>query len=137
MVEPKSTAGRRVVALPAPLIEALRAHRAAQLEERLRAGSEWQNDQGLVFTQSNGRPIDPRADNRAWKSLLREAGVRDARLHDARHTAATLLLLQGVSTRVVMEILGHSQISMTARYQHVLPEATRDAADRMGQVLWG
>ena len=61
----------------------MRAHRTAQLEERLRAGSEWQ-DNGLVFTQPNGKPVDPRADNRAWKALLRDAGVRDARLHDAR-----------------------------------------------------
>jgi len=137
MVEPKSSAGRRSVALPAPLIEGLRSHRAAQLEERLKAGSEWQ-DHGLVFAQPNGKPIDPRADNRAWKALLEAAGVRDARLHDARHTAATLLLLlQGVDNRVVMEILGHSQLSMTVRYQHVLPDLARDAADRMGKALWG
>jgi len=136
MVEPKSSAGRRSVALPAPLIEGLKSHRAAQLEERLQAGSEWQ-DHGLVFAQPNGKPIDPRADNRAWKALLLAAGVRDARLHDARHTAATLLLLQGVDNRVVMEILGHSQLSMTARYQHILPELARDAADRMGKALWG
>ena len=114
----------------------MRAHRTAQLEERLRAGSEWQ-DNGLVFTQPNGKPVDPRADNRAWKALLRDAGVRDARLHDARHTAATLLLLQGVDDRVVMEIFGHSQLSMTARYQHVMPELARDAAERMGNALWG
>ena len=136
MVEPKSVAGRRSIALPAPLVEGLRAHRTAQREERLRAGSEWQ-DNGLVFTQPNGKPVDPRTDNRAWKALLRDAGVRDARLHDARHTAATLLLLQGVDDRVVMEILGHSQLSMTARYQHVMPELARDAAERMGKALWG
>ena len=136
MVEPKSVAGWRSIALPAPLVEGLRAHRTAQREERLRAGSEWQ-DNGLVFTQPNGKPVDPRTDNRAWKALLRDAGVRDARLHDARHTAATLLLLQGVDDRVVMEILGHSQLSMTARYQHVMPELARDAAERMGKALWG
>jgi site-specific recombinase XerD len=64
-------------------------------------------------------------------------GVRDTRLHDARHTAATLLLAQGVDQRVVMEILGHSQISMTSRYTHVLPQVMTDAAARMGQALWG
>ncbi len=136
MVEPKSSASRRTIALPAQLIEGLRSHRTAQLEERLKAGGEWR-DHGLVFAQPNGKPIDPRADNRAWKALLNAAGVRDARLHDARHTAATLLLLQGVDNRVVMEILGHSQLSMTTRYQHVLPELARDAADRMGEALWG
>ena len=64
-------------------------------------------------------------------------GIHAARLHDARHTAATLLLAQGVDQRVVMEILGHSQISMTNRYTHVLPQVMTDAAARMGQALWG
>ena len=71
------------------------------------------------------------------KVLCDKAGVRDARVHDARHTAATLLLAQGVDQRVVMEILGHSQISMTSKYAHVLPEVMADAADRIGQALWG
>jgi hypothetical protein len=62
---PNDMADTRIdAAQPTPFIEALRAHRAAQLEERLQAGNEWQNDQGLVFTQPNGWPIDPRADNR-------------------------------------------------------------------------
>jgi integrase len=68
--------------------------------------------------------------------VLKAAKVRDARIHDARHTAATLLLAQGVDQRVVMEIVGHSQISMTTRYTHVLPEVMIDAADRIGQALW-
>jgi len=59
------------------------------------------------------------------------------RVHDARHTAATLLLAQRVDQRVVMEILGHSQISMTSRYAHVLPHVMVDAAERIGQALWG
>jgi len=57
--------------------------------------------------------------------------------HDARHAAATLLLAQGVDQRVVTEILGHSQISMTSRYAHVLPQVMTDAAERIGQALWG
>ena len=60
-----------------------------------------------------------------------------SRVHDARHTAATLLLAQGVDQRVVMEILGHSQISMTSRYAHVLPAVMTDAAERIGRALWG
>jgi integrase len=55
----------------------------------------------------------------------------------ANITAATLLLAQGVDQRVVMEILGHSQISMTSKYAHVLPQVMTDAADRIGQALWG
>jgi integrase len=81
------------------------------------------------------RPIGAHADSDGWKALLNAAKVRDARLHDARHTAATLLLAQGVDQRVVMEILGHPQISMTTRYTHVLPEVMTDAADhRPGAV---
>ncbi|MDP9459310.1 MAG: site-specific integrase [Actinomycetota bacterium] len=136
-VQPKSRAGRRTVALPGPLRNALRAHRTAQLAERVAAGSVWR-DNDLVFCQENGAPIDPRSDHRAWRSLLAEAGVRPARLHDARHTAATLLLQQGVPARVAMEILGHSQISLTlGTYSHVAPELAKDAARRMGEALWG
>ena len=83
-----------------------------------------------------GRPIDPRADWASWKALLAEAGVRDARLHDARHTAATLLLVQGVNARTVMDIMGWTEARMLSRYQHVVDELRRDAADRMGQALW-
>ncbi len=135
--EPKSRAGRRTIALPGQLVEALKAHRATQLAERLRAGSEWR-DHGLVFAQENGRPIDPRADYGAWLRLLAEAGVRRARLHDARHTAATLLLSQGVPARVAMDVLGHSAISLTLNtYSHVMPELQHDAAERVGAALWG
>jgi len=134
--EPKSRAGRRTIMLPNGLRDALRAHRAAQLEERLAAGSEWQ-EHGLLFAQVNGRPIDPGSDWKSWKALLALAGVRDARLHDARHTAATLLLQQGVPARVAMQILGHSQISLTlGTYSHVVPELAQEAAERIDRVLW-
>jgi site-specific recombinase XerD len=126
----------RTIALSPPLVAALRAHRAAQLEERMIAGPAW-HDGDFVWCQPNGRPIGAHADWDEWKALLKKASIRDARVHDARHTAATLLLAQGVDQRVVMEILGHSQISMTAKYAHVLPEVMTDAADRIGQALWG
>ncbi len=137
IVQPKSRAGRRTIALPGPLRDALRAHRKAQLAERMAAGSQW-HEHDLVFCQVDGRPIDSRSDHRAWRALLSDAGVRQARLHDARHTAATLLLQQGVPARVAMEILGHSQISLTlGTYSHVVPEVAEDAARRMGEALWG
>jgi integrase len=134
--EPKADRSRRTLALPAQLVDALRAHRAAQLEERITAGPLWQ-DHDLVFAQPNGRPIERKSDWRAWKTLLREAGVREIRLHDGRHTAATLLLAEGVHPRVVMEVLGHAQMRTTTdTYSHVLPALGRDAADRMGRALW-
>lgn len=137
IVEPKSRAGRRTISLPRPLVDALRSHRAAQLEERLCAGSEWQ-DSGLVFAQPNGRPIDPRADHRQWQALLARAGVEPTRLHNARHTSATVMLGLGVPPRVVMQILGHSQISLTlGTYSHVVPELAEEAAERVGKELFG
>jgi integrase len=136
LTELKSDKSRRTIALPPPLVAALKAHRATQLQERMTAGPAWQ-DGDFVWCQPNGRPIGNHADWAEWKALLKAAGIRDARVHDARHTAATLLLAQGVDQRVVMEILGHSQISMTSKYAHVLPQVMTDAADRIGEALWG
>ncbi len=137
LVEPKSNAGRRTIKLPDPLWDVLRAHRVRQAEQRLAAANVWE-DRGFVFCQPNGRPIDARRDWLNWKALLQAAGVRDARLHDARHTAATLLLQQGVKARVAMQVLGHSQITLTlGTYSHVVPELAQEAADRMGDALWG
>ena len=83
-------------------------------------------------------PVDARRDWLDWKALLKAADVRDARLHDARHTAATLLLQLGVPARVAMEVLGHSQISLTlGTYSHVVPELAEEAAQRMRDALWG
>ena len=130
----KSRAGKRTLALPQQLLDELRAHRKRQNEERLAAGS-WYDDADLVFAREDGRPIDPKIDWREWKALCKEAGVPDARLHDARHTAATMLLAMGVPMRVVMEILGHSRITVTQRYVHVLDEMHDDAAEKMA-AFW-
>ncbi|MEV8438993.1 site-specific integrase [Actinosynnema sp. NPDC051121] len=134
-VDVKSRAGRRAVGIPKPLVKLLREHKAAQDAERETAGSEW-HEGGWVFAQPNGKPIDPRRDHDEWKELLREAGVRDARLHDARHTAATMLMVLGVSPRAVMELMGWSQMSMTARYQHVPAELVASIAEQVGAHLW-
>jgi len=132
----KSDKSRRTIALPTQLVAALKGHRAAQLHERMTAGPAW-HDGDFVWCQPNGRPIGNHADWDEWRMLLKAAGIRPVRVHDARHTAATLLLAQGVDQRVVMEILGHSQISMTSRYAHVLPQLMADAAERIGRALWG
>lgn len=84
------------------------------------------------------KPIDKKADWTAWKALLGKAKVRYIRLHDARHTAATLLLSAGVHPRVVMELLGHSQIRTTTdTYSHVMPTLAKEAAGRLRETLWG
>ncbi|WP_233605982.1 site-specific integrase [Micromonospora sp. Llam0] len=134
-VDVKSRAGRRAVGIPRPLLDALKQHKAMQEKERKVAAQLWQEG-GWVFTQPNGRPIDPRADHESWKALLREANVRDARLHDARHTAATILLVLGVPTRAVMEVMGWSQMAMTTRYQHLAPGVVSGIADQVAGLLW-
>jgi integrase len=136
VVQPKSRAGRRSIALPPELAGALREHQAGQLAEQRLAANVWE-PRGFVFCRPDGQPISPEADSRAWKLLLIAADVRPARLHDARHTAATLLLQQGVAARVVMDILGHSQISLTlGTYSHIVPELAKQAAEGMGAALW-
>jgi integrase len=134
-VDVKSRAGRRAVGIPAPIVTALREHKKVQDAERERARQLWEEG-GWVFAQQNGRPIDPRADHDAWKQLLQQAGVRDARLHDARHTAATMLLVLGVPTRAVMEVMGWSQMAMTTRYQHLAPELATSIAGQVAELLW-
>ena len=102
------------------------AHRKMREREREHAGSEW-HEGGWMFAQPNGKPIDPRRDQYEWKALLAEAGVREARLHDARHTAATVLLL-GVRERAVMDVMGWSNSAMVKR---------RDIADLLNSYFWG
>lgn len=133
--EVKSRAGRRTVGLPQPLIDVLTAHRDQQDEERVNAGDLWQEG-GWVFAGPAGHPINPRTDHSEWKSLLKAANVRDARLHDARHTAATVLLLLGVPSRAVMDVMGWSNVGMTTRYQHITPELTVSIADKVGGLFW-
>lgn len=132
----KSKAGGRRLGLPAEIVAELRAHRQAQREERMRAGSLWR-DNGLVFATETGGPIDPSRDRTEWKSLLAEAGVRDVKGHQARHAAATMLLLKGVDRRVVMDVMGWSSERMLLRYQHVIDEMRIEAARRLGGALFG
>src|SRR3954453_11048863 len=110
--------------------------RKTQAAQRLRAGSAWEEND-LVFCQQNGRPLDPNGHSKAWKKFLAKPGIREGRLHDASHTAATLLPVQGVDQRTVKAIMGWSEVAMTKRYQHVVRELRREAAARMGEFLWG
>ena len=132
--EPKGGKARSLV-IPAPLIRLLKEAWRQQKKLKEAAGEKWE-DWDLCFPNSVGRPAEPRDDWAAWKSLCKAAGVRDARLHDARHTAATLLLEQGVDIRVVQEVLGHSTLAVTKRYTHVTSRLAKEAAERMARALW-
>ncbi|KAB8185806.1 tyrosine-type recombinase/integrase [Microbispora catharanthi] len=104
---------------------------------RTRGAGELWEDHELLFPTRRGRPMGRSEDYKMWKALLKQAGVREARLHDARHTAGTLLVEQGVHIRVVQEILGHARVTTTERYTHIASPQVKDASERMGAALWG
>lgn len=136
--EPKTDRSRRPVILTATAIAALRRHRVAQAEERLRAGPLWEDD-GLVFANTVGKPVE--AGNvlrRSFWPLLEKAGLPHIRFHDLRHSAATLLMSKGVHPKVVSEMLGHSKISITLDlYSHTVPAMHQEAAEAMDAIMQG
>jgi len=135
LVAPKTDKSRRTVTLPASAVAALREQRKRQLQERLLAGSRWQ-DWGLVFASTIGTPLEPTNVTHRFQRLLADAGLPRQRFHDLRHCAASLLLAGGVPLRTIMGILGHSQISLTANtYTHLAPALERDAAAALDAVL--
>lgn len=131
----KSKAGRRGMGLPDQLIALLKEHRQQQDREREVAAELWR-ESGYLFTNPTGQPLHPRTDHREWKDLLVAADVSERRLHDARHTAATVLLLLGVPERAVMGVMGWSNTAMAARYQHIVAAVRRDVATRVDGLLW-
>ena len=131
----KSAAGRRVMGLPESVVQLLREHRESQNRERQKARQIWEGG-GWVFTSPTGRPLNPNTDYHDWKKLLKDAGVRDGRLHDARHTAATVLMLLGVQERAAMDVMGWATTGMAARYQHVTDPVRADIARRVGGLIW-
>ncbi|WP_329187347.1 tyrosine-type recombinase/integrase [Actinacidiphila glaucinigra] len=127
---------RRAVPMPALCIAPLRWHRMRQAAARQRAGEKWQGNGGYVFTTRTGRSIEPRNLYRSFTRVADSAQLRVIRLHDARHGCATLLTAAGVAPRVVMEILGHSQISITMDvYTHVVQDTQREAISHMDRLL--
>ncbi len=138
----KTAGSRRKLMLPDVCITALRAHKLRQKEDALLAGPRWQGPRlhgrevGYVFTSTVGTPLEPRNLNRHFSQVLKKEGLPPIRFHDLRHTAATLLLIQGVSPRLIMDLLGHSKIAVTMDvYAHVLPSLQREAAQAMHLLL--
>jgi site-specific recombinase XerD len=124
------------VPIPPELVEPLRRHFASQNTEQQAAGDAWDN-RDLVWCGPEGRPIDPHDDWEEWKTLLAESGItKDARLHDARHTAGTLLGEQHVDMHVIQRILGHAQVATTRIYTEPTDPLTREAAGLIGKALW-
>jgi integrase len=140
-VTPKSERSRRMIDLDAETVRALRDHRKVQAAEQLAALGAWPDDGdavGLIFTDEVGRAQRPQTFSRRFKALSKAAGVPTIRLHDLRHTAATLMLLAGVPVHVVSQRLGHSSTSVTMdTYAHVLRFQATGAADALAAVIDG
>jgi integrase len=136
LVEPKTRLSRRTIAIPPIVVGALREHRRRQAEERLLAGGRW-HDLDLVFPSSIGSPADGTAITKRLQAILAAAGLPRMRFHDLRHSAASLLLVQGVDLPLVKELLGHSNIAQTMAYTHLIPALRREAADQMEALLTG
>ncbi len=131
----KTEASVAVLPVPAPLVSILRGHRSRQLEERFMAGAQWR-DTGLVFTTAGGGFLEPRNINRTFHSLCARAEVPQLRVHDLRHSCATLLFTMGVPPATVQRILRHSSITVTTgTYVEVIEAVQRDALDSMGALF--
>lgn len=108
-----------------------------QYEARLAAGEKWQ-EWGLVFTTTVGTPLNPSNVTHRLQKLLAEADLPRQRFHGLRHCRASLLRSHGADLYAVKEVLGHSQVGLTANtYTHFSEELRRDAAERMGAALEG
>ncbi len=132
---PKSEAGERTVALDSGTVAALRAHRRAQLIERMAWGSAWANS-GKVFTLESGEPLHPATITDRFHELATAAGLPPIRLHDLRHGAASLMLAAGVDLKVVQETLGHFSITLTSdTYTSVYPVVAAAAAEAAASLV--
>lgn len=135
MGDVKTPKSRRLIPLPEEVTRELRAHKARQNQEKLKAGPGYQ-DQGLVFATALGTPTEPRAFTRRYETLIKGAGVEYTRFHNLRHTFATMLLEMGEHPKVVQEMLGHSQVSMTLdTYSHIIPGLKERAASKLNDIF--
>ena len=133
----KTHGSRRVVNLPTQMLDILTSHRQQQEADHGILGPAW-IDSGFIFTTAFGGPLDPRNLLREFKKVCVEAGLGNWHLHELRHSAASLMLAQGVKLQVVSEVLGHSSIRMTSDvYGHILDPDREKAAEAIASVLWG
>jgi integrase len=135
--EPKTVKSRRQIMLPVFVVEVLLRHKAKQEEQREKSEEGWV-ERDLVFTTHEGNYLALTTLRRAFNNVLKQAGLPHMRFHDLRHSAATILLSRGTHPKVVQEILGHSQISMTLDvYSHVLPSMQEDVTKRWDDDFGG
>jgi integrase len=135
---PKTPRGRRSIALDSGTVAALRGHRRLQTEEKLAIGPGAYADQGLVFAGEDGAPIHPVLFSQMFDRHVRDATLPTIRLHDLRHTHATIALQAGVHPKVVSERLGHATVAFTLdTYSHAIPAMQEDAAETIARLVFG
>ncbi|MPZ68810.1 MAG: tyrosine-type recombinase/integrase [Actinobacteria bacterium] len=135
---PKTSRGRRSIALDKTTANVLRAHRKAQLEERMAIGATRYIDNDLVFCRLDGSPMHPDLFSQTFDRAVAKSGLPRIRLHDLRHTYATISLEAGVHPKVVSERLGHATVAFTLdRYSHAVPGMQEDAAEKVAALILG
>ena len=134
--EPKTAKSRRLIALSPSTAITLREHQTKQNALRKSLGYPALSNSDLVFSRYDGSPLLPNSITHAWIKLVRRCGLHGIRLHDARHTHASLLLKQGVHPKIVQERLGHAGIAVTLDfYSHVAPGLQQAAANKFDDIL--
>jgi integrase len=132
----KTEKSRRLVALTPSTAAVLKEHKDSQNKLRESLGYPALSDDDLGFCQYNGKPFLPNTVTHNWIKIVRRSGLNGIRLHDARHTHASLMLKQGVHPKIVQERLGHSSIQITLdTYSHVAPGLQEAAANRFDELL--
>jgi integrase len=135
LVAPKTEESQREVSLASIAVDVLRQHRVRQLEERLKEGTQWK-EQDLVFPSSKGTPAEKSNINKKLRDCLERAGLPPMRFHDLRHCYPTLLLRKYVHPKLVQDQLGHTQLATTMDlYSHVIPESRTEVAAAMDDLL--
>jgi len=133
--QPKSERSRRTIALPPSAFLTLASYRKSKEMERDLLNLTM-NESDLVFCRNDGKPLRPNSITRAWAMMAAKAGVKVIRLHDARHTHASIMLKQGIHPKIVQERLGHASIQMTLdTYSHVAPGLQELAAKRFDDIF--
>lgn len=134
--DPKTKKSIRTVTAPQVVMDYLKNHLQWQRELKLRSGGTWRNEYNLVCTRKNGQPLIPHTLSDTFRVFLINKGFKRIRFHDLRHTNATLMIGSGINTRVAMQRLGHSKISITlGLYSHVLEEMDQEAANTFDNLF--
>lgn len=134
--EPKTANSVRIIDMPDQLVQKLRKHKLTCTGNRMRLGSAY-IDSDYIIVHPDGRPIYPEYLSQMLTKLQKKANLPQCRFHDLRHLCATIMLLQGVNVKVAQERLGHKDISTTMNiYSHVLPSSARDAAEKIGSLVF-